>query len=106
MAYAHVVTFDIKPEFEQALRLGTPLERALQYMRAILPNSQGYLSSYGLRTVGNRGNINVLFISLWETWEDLERHRASGLIEQNLIEEFEPHVPLEDMTIRIYEEVL
>jgi hypothetical protein len=42
---------------------------------------------------------------VWDRWEDLQAHQESSLAEDRVLREFAPHVELEDLRVRIYEEV-
>jgi hypothetical protein len=46
-----------------------------------------------------------MFMSEWEEWEDMDRHRQSPLLEDKIILEFDPHIQLEHLTKRVYNEV-
>ena len=47
----------------------------------------------------------MVFESVWETWGYLEAHRKSALSENKVLEEFQPHVSLENLQIHTFEEV-
>jgi len=105
MAYFYQITFDIHIDDMNELQIGGSLERTLGYLRALLPSEPGYLTIRVARSVKVGERVHLLVESEWETWQDLEQHRASSLAEDKVLKEFEPHVELEDLTIRVFEEV-
>jgi hypothetical protein len=48
---------------------------------------------------------HILFLSEWDQWDDLDRHRKSPVVEDKIIKEFDPHIKLEHLTKHIYNEV-
>lgn len=105
MAYIYQVAFDIKPDQMTELEIGSSLERVLGYLRTLLPAERGFITSRAMRSVGLRESVHLLFQSVWEEWEDVQRHRESSLSEDKVLKEFEPHVALEGLTSQIYQEV-
>jgi hypothetical protein len=105
MAYFYQITFDISTDDMSALQIGGSLERTLGYLRALLPSAPGYITIRAARSIDVGNHIHLLVESEWDTWQDLEQHRASSLAEDKVLEEFEPHVELKDLTIRVFEEV-
>jgi hypothetical protein len=107
MAYIYSISFDIGPDQMSQLEIGASLERTLAYLRALLPSSEGFISARGMyaMTPGEDGEIDLMFNSLWDQWEDLDAHRKSSLAENKILLEFEPHVELDDLRVRIYEEI-
>jgi hypothetical protein len=98
------VNFEIPPDRMDELQTGAALERVLGYLRALLPSEAGFTTVRALHSVGG-GRISVLVESVWDTWDDLVRHRESSLAEDKVLEEFSPHVELDDLLARVYEEV-
>jgi hypothetical protein len=105
MAYIHVVNFDISSDQLDALRIGASLERVLGYLRTLLPSETGYITARAFYSVENDEVTRIVFMSEWEEWEDLEQHQKSPLLEDKIIKEFDPHIKLEHLTSRIYNEV-
>jgi hypothetical protein len=105
MAYFYQITFDIHTDDMTALQIGGSLERTLGYLRALLPSETGYITIRAARSLDVENHVHLLVESEWDTWQDLERHRASSLAEEKVLKEFEPHVELEDLTIHVFEEV-
>jgi hypothetical protein len=105
MAYIYHVGFDINADQMTELEIGSSLERVLGYLRALLPAERGFITSRAMRSIGLPGKSHLVFQSVWEEWEDVERHRQSSLAEDKVLKEFEPHVVLDDLTRQIYEEV-
>jgi hypothetical protein len=105
MAYIYQVRFDIDPDQMNQLEIGASLERVLAYLRALLPSQMGYISAQAMFSLNIPDRTQLIFQSIWETWDDIDAHRHSSLLEDKILVEFEPHVPLEDLTSQIYEEV-
>lgn len=105
MAYIYHVSFDIRPDQMTELEIGASLERVLAYLRSLLPSESGYVTSRAMHSVGLADRTHLVFQSVWQDWDDLERHRQSSLAEDKVLKEFEPHVALDDLTVRVYEEV-
>ena len=105
MAYFYQITFDVHTDDMSELQIGGSLERTLGYLRTLLPSERGYITIRAARSVEAQERVCVLVESEWDTWQDLERHRASSLAEDKVLKEFEPHVELEDLTVCVFEEV-
>jgi hypothetical protein len=105
MAYFYQISFDIHTEDMNELQIGGSLERTLGYLRALLPIEPGYITVRAARSIDVENHIHLQVESEWETWQDLKQHRASSLSEDKVLREFEPHVKLEDLTVRVFEEV-
>jgi heme-degrading monooxygenase HmoA len=105
MAYMYSVRFKITPDLMDELEVGAALERVLGYLRALLPSEPGFTTVRALHTVDRDKSVAVLVESVWETWDDLSAHRASSLSEDKVLKEFEPHVEIGDLDVRVYEEV-
>jgi hypothetical protein len=105
MAYIYRIDFDILPEQMSELEIGASLERTLGYLRTLLPGQTGYITSRAMHAVNGEEQVHLAFESEWETWEDLQAHRASSLSEDKVLKEFEPHVKLNDLMTRAYAEV-
>lgn len=105
MAYIHEVGFDIFPEEMEQLRIGAALERTLGYLRTLLPNQPGYITARAMFSLDRPETIHLIFQSVWETWDELEAHANSRLAEYQVLEDFEPHVELEEISVHLYQEV-
>jgi hypothetical protein len=105
MAYIYHVSFDVRPEQASELQIGHSLERVLGYLRSLLPSQDGYISSRAMYSVDEPETTDLVVQSMWHEWSDLDKHRQSALAEDKVLTEFEPHVSLKDLVVRIYEEV-
>jgi hypothetical protein len=105
MAYIYQVSFDIHPSQMSELQIGASLERVLAYLRTLLPSEPGYITSQAMHSVDVPSSTHLVFQSMWEGWDDLENHRGSSISEDKVLAEFKPHVELQDLTVRVYEEV-
>lgn len=105
MAFTYQVSFEIGHEQMEQLRIGTTLEKVIGYLRTLLPNEPGFISAHALYSLDTPGKTCLVIESSWDQWEDLQAHQSSGLAEQKVLSEFEPHVAIEDLTVQIYGEV-
>jgi quinol monooxygenase YgiN len=105
MAYIHQVSFDIRPDQMNELEIGASLERVLGYLRTRLPGEPGFVMARAMSSLDDPEKTQVIFESTWENWDEFEAHRQSELSENKVLIEFAPHVLLEHLTIRIYQEV-
>ena len=105
MAYFYEVSFNLEPEQLADLKIGKSLEKVIGYLRVLLPNQPGFVSANGMQEVNPQGKPNLVFFSEWETWEDLETHRQSSLVEDKILLEFDPHIQSEHLVKRIYREI-
>jgi hypothetical protein len=105
MAYTYQVSFEIEHEQMEQLSIGATLEKILGYLRTLLPNQTGYISARALYSLDMPDKTHLQVQSTWDEWEDLQVHQRSGLAEQKVLSEFEPHVALEDLSVHVYEEV-
>jgi hypothetical protein len=73
----------------------------------LLPSETGFLTARAMYTLepDDEGEIHLIFQSVWDRWEDLHAHQESSLAEDKVLREFAPHIELEDLRVRIYEEV-
>lgn len=105
MAYIYQVNFDIHPDQMDTLQIGGALERVLGYLKVLLPVEDGFITARAMSSLDLPDRTQLVFESVWEQWEDLETHRESQLSEQRILNEFEPHVQLENLTTHFYSEV-
>lgn len=105
MAYTYILRFHIKPEQMSELEIGSSLERVLGYLRTLLPSQDGFITSRALYSLEQEDQVELLFESVWDTWENIEAHRDSALSEDKVLLEFGSHINREDLNIRLYEEV-
>jgi hypothetical protein len=103
--YIYEVSFDVKPEAARDLDIGTSLGRVLGYLRVLLPSEHGFVTQRAIYSVDDPARSRLVLMSEWGSWEALEAHRDSDLLETKVLEEFGPHVPREAMTARVYAEV-
>ena len=104
MPYVYEVSFDIGSDKMNELAIGQSLERLVGYLKTRLPSERGFVYAHAVYSVDDPANIHVVTRSEWSDWSDVERHRNSLLLEDQLFEQFE-HVRPEDVTIRTYAEV-
>jgi hypothetical protein len=107
MAYIYSISFDIGPDKKDDLQIGASLERTLGYLRTLLPSEIGFITARAMYALDpdENGEVDLIFQSVWDRWEDLRSHQESSLAEDKVLREFAPHVELEDLRVRIYEEV-
>jgi len=105
MAYLYILRFHIEPEQMNELEIGSSLERVLGYLRTLLPSQKGFITCRALYSLEQASQVELLFESIWESWENIQAHRDSALSEEKVLLEFGPHVNRDDLDIRLYEEV-
>jgi heme-degrading monooxygenase HmoA len=97
--------FSISPKDMDELELGAALERVVGYLKVLLPSVPGFVTARALFSVDSPERTDIVVQSLWETWDDLVRHRDSSLSEEKVLKEFERHLTIGDLTSRAYEEI-
>ena len=105
MSYINHISFYIENEMMSELEIGASLERVLGYMKTLLPSQEGFIAARAMHTLPGENRIHLIFESIWDTWEDFQNHLKSELDEKKILNEFEPHIRLEDLLIRIYTDV-
>lgn len=105
MAYTYQVSFDIRHEQMEQLHIGAALEKVIGYLRTLLPNEPGFITARAWYSLDTTDKTHLIVQSTWDQWEDLQEHQSSGLAEQKVLAEFEPHIEIDDLTVNIYEEV-
>ena len=88
------------------LEIGESLEKLVGYMKVRLPSQRGFVYSDALYSVDDPAGLRVVMRSHWSDWTDVTNHReSSALVEDQVFEQFDPHVRPEDIMIRTYAEV-
>ena len=105
MAYLYTIQLEIPSDQMDELRIGKALERVLGYLKTLLPSQPGYITARAFHSVEFENEVQIVFQSEWEEWEDLENHRDSKLIEDKVIKEFAPHIKVEHLETSIYGEI-
>jgi hypothetical protein len=103
--YVYEVSFDVAPEQMDELQVGSSLSRVLGYLRALLPNEHGFVTSSAMYSLDDPLRTRLVFRSEWGSWEALRKHQGSATVESKVLEEFAPHLPPEAVTTRVYAEV-
>ncbi len=105
MAYVYEVSFDIPDDQAPQLRVGASVQRVLAYLRSLLPNIQGYVTTRAMYSLTDEPNIRLVFQSVWDDAEHLNRHLHSRMEEQTVMLEFAPNARIENLEARVYEEL-
>jgi hypothetical protein len=105
MAFVYQVSFDIKQDQLSDLEIGSALERAVMALRALLPDQAGYVSSRGMHSIGRDNVTHIVFQSVWSDWDEFQNHIRSAVAEDRVIQEFQPHLSIDNLTTSQYEEV-
>lgn len=106
MAYIYQLSLEIPLRRADEIDLGQSLQLVLGYLRTLLPNEEGYITTRAAASCCPEGEtVTVLFQSEWDHWEDLEAHRAKGLEEKKVLEEFATDVSAQGLKIQILREV-
>lgn len=104
MPYIHETSFTVSPDEMDELQIGHSLGRTLAYLKALLPNEHGFMTSRALYSVDDPATTRIVLLSEWGSWEALEKHNNSALAEAKALAEFE-HMSPSDLTTRIYAEI-
>ena len=104
MAYVYQVTFDIPPDREDELEVGSSLERVLGFLRVNLPAEPGFTSARAVYSLDLPDRIRIVVQSVWDHWEDLKTHSLSALAEDKILREF-AYVTPEMLEVRTFREV-
>lgn len=106
MPYVYEVSFDVPRDKMTELEIGASLERLVGYMKVRLPAQRGFVYSDALYSVDDSAELRIVMRSHWSDWTDVIGHRdSSALVEDQVFEQFDPHVRPQDITIRTYAEV-
>jgi hypothetical protein len=105
MPYVYEVSFEIAPEQMTQLEIGKSLDRLVGYMKIRLPAQPGFMFADAWYSVDDPETTRVIARSEWSDWCDVQSHRESAIVEDQLFEQFEPHIKPGDITIRTYAEV-
>ena len=104
MPYIHETSFTVSPDEMDELQIGHSLGRTLAYLKALLPDEHGFMTSRALYSIDDPATTRIVLLSEWGSWEALERHNDSALAEAKALVEFE-HMKPSDLTTRIYAEI-
>ncbi|WP_417808758.1 hypothetical protein [Thioclava sp.] len=105
MAYVHQVSFELAPDRVGDLKIGASLERVIGYLRALLPNETGYVTSRAMFSIDSGEPTRVVFQSVWQDWDDLVAHRSSQVMEEKTLTEFVDFVTGKGISSHSFEEV-
>ncbi len=106
MAYVYQISFDIPYQQFDEMRIGESVQTALAYMKALLPNEPGYISSRAMYSLSHGDYTHIYFQSIWEDWDSLLQHRSeSRLNEGDLINEFQIKVKMSNLETHVFEEI-
>jgi hypothetical protein len=105
MAFMHQVAFDVNTETLSSLEIGSPVERTLGYLKALLPGEMGFISARAMRSIDDPSTTHIVFETQWDQWKDFEKHLQSNIVEEKILNEFDPHVSPENLRINIYQEI-
>lgn len=105
MAYIYQISFELKPSQLEQIQMDSCLVHVLSYLKALLPSQPGYINARAMYSLNVPKKAEVVFSSMWDTWEDLAKHKDSRLAEEKIKTEFEPCVELGDLEVRIYNEI-
>ncbi len=106
MSYIYRISFEIDRDDFGSLSIGHGLQKSLGYLRSLLPNESGYITSRAMYSISDEDKTHIIFESIWDTWDDLQTHLKTSLLEESkLLNEFKLKVKLLDLAASIYEEV-
>jgi hypothetical protein len=102
MAYIHQISFIIDRDQLGRLDVGSPLQKGLSFLRVQLPDFEGFITSRARYSIDEGDDVLVVVESVWDDYESLEEHRASGVTEEKLRDDFGD---LRDFRVREFVEV-
>jgi hypothetical protein len=106
MSYIYHISFDIDRSEVDQLSIGKSLQNSLGYLRSLLPGEPGYITSRAMQLISDYEKTNIIFESVWETWDDIEMHQKESILDENrLLKEFQMKVNLQNLEAKIYEEI-
>jgi hypothetical protein len=105
MAYIYQIGFNIDKDEMSELEIGSSLERTLGYLKTLLPSQDGFISARAMHTMSDSTPLHFVVESSWNTWEDFQNHVHSNLAEDKILQEFQPHVKLDELTTCVFDEV-
>jgi quinol monooxygenase YgiN len=105
MAYIYQVGFDVRPDQMSDLEIGASIERVLGFLLTLLPNEEGYITARAMHSIDNGEAVTLVVESVWDNWEEFERHAKSATVEDKVLLEFDPHIDRGSLRRRIYEEI-
>ena len=106
MPYIYQVGFILDRSDIATLSMGSSLQRLISYVRALLPNEPGYITSRAMYSIGDTEKSHLIFESVWQTWEDIDHHRGEFKLNvEHLLQDIEFKVELQDLQTHIYEEI-
>ena len=105
MPYVYEVSFDIAPTQMGELEIGQSLERLIGYMKIRLPSQPGFVLADAFYSVDDPATTRIVMRSQWSDWCDVVDHCRSHVVEDQLFQQFEPHVDKDSITVRTYAEV-
>jgi hypothetical protein len=88
----HTYIYQTQIELTQAqagqLDMGEEIEALAASVRLELPGQRGLVGALEMHSFDDEAPVRVIFQSVWESWSDLQRHLASGLNAQRMLEEW------------------
>lgn len=105
MAYFYEVSFDLQKDEIDELAMGHSLQRALGFLKVNLPGQTGHVTSSAMYSVDDPEKTRIVFMSEWNTWEDVVNHCKSTLFEDKVLTEFGPQITPDRLAHRFYAEV-
>ncbi len=106
MAYIYQTYLELRPEDVDKARLGHQLGDVLAYMRAVLPDEPGFVTSRVMVSMLHDQYAHVVLESVWDNWQALTDHlEKSHFVESKFLPQFEMDVEPQEIKSAIYEEV-
>lgn len=105
MAYFYEVSFDLHKGEIDELEMGHSLQRVLGFLKVNLPGQTGHVTSSAMYSVDDPEKTRIVFMSEWNTWEDVVNHCESTLFEDKVLTEFGPQITPDRLVHRFYAEV-
>jgi hypothetical protein len=103
--YIYEVSFDVPNDKLSELEIGQSLERLIGFMKVRLPAQRGFVFADAVYSVDDPAKIRVVMRSEWSDWADVQMHRKAVVLEDQILQEFDPHVDRSAISVRTYAEV-
>ena len=102
MPFVYHTEFDIDASKLELFEVGSELELIAATLKSVLPGEVGYVSSHTLYSLDRPAAVRVIMESMWETWEDLVKHREGDYDEAKYVAEWAGDVARDEIVGHTY----
>lgn len=104
MPYVYEVSFDVPSAKLSEPQVSESLQRLAGFLKVRLPFQTGFVFADAVYSIDDPEKTRVVTRSVWTDWEDIRRHRDAAVVEDQVVQEFDPHVDRDAITVRTYAE--